>query len=164
MLSRHFNPIERGGAKWDAGMILYEFDALREPERTQFPKVRAYLESLGIEFNEVRPQMLWCGRIVPDLYIANQLEAVPLGWYGDQVYFHPTDRRKSEWPVGMMLNTVSTACHGGKFHDTFIEPMCVKVLGVPTSSVIARYHRAAWLPIYWPETLRARASFETRFW
>ena len=84
MLSRHFQPIERGGMKWDAGMILMEFDALREPEATQFPQIGEYLRSLGMEFNEVKPQMLWCGHFHPDLYIANQLAAVPDGWHDNE--------------------------------------------------------------------------------
>src|SRR5690242_18231915 len=103
-------------------MILYEFSALREPERSQFPKVRAFLEQAGMEFNEVAPKMLWCGNIVPDLYIANQLEAVPLGWCVKRETNLSFPSKKSSWPETLTLREQSLFNHGSNFHDTFIEP------------------------------------------
>ena len=165
MLSRHFSPILKGGLKFDAGMILMEFDALREPERTRFPDIGEYLRGL-FEFNEVLPKMLWKGEIHPDLYIANQLDAVA-GMDFPAVDFIPNeiaDKWKQNGPDDYNLNQASRIRHGDQFHDTFIEPMCAKILGIPTSEVVARYHRCAWLPLYWPQTLRNRESLPTRFW
>lgn len=163
MLSKHFQPIERGGYRWDAGMILFEFDALREPEKTQFPKIGEYLRGLGMEFNEVKPQMLWCGHFHPDLYIANQLDAVPLSLVNPNDW-NVNGARKQEWPEEFSLASASRTYNGIPFHEAFIEPMCQKILGIPSSAVVAKYHRTAWLPLFFPQTLREKKNLPTKFW
>lgn len=163
MISNHFCPVVRNGMKFDAGMCLLEFDALREPEATQFPKIGDYLRGLGFEFNEVKPSMLWCGNIVPDLYIANQLDAVPLGFVESRVDLVPSNN-KASWPETYTLNQASRIRNGEKFHHAFIEPMCIKISGIPSNEIIARYHRSLWLPLYWPQTLRKKESLPTKFW
>lgn len=164
VISSHFRPVERNGMKWDAGMILYEFDALREPEKTRFPQIGDYLRGLGVEFNEVCPQMLWCGHIVPDLYIANRLTAVPQGWQSSVEMPVPRSHNKARWPDTLSLRAQSLISHGKEFHEAFIEPMCEKIAGIPSAEVVARYHRALWLPLYWPQTLRDKTPLYTRFW
>ena len=157
MLSPHFKPVEHFGYKFDRGMILYEFDALREPEKTRFPKIGEWVKA-RVDMVEIpTPKMLWNGRLCPDLYIANQLDAVPEG-LGDDAMAVPG------WGDDATLEEVSVIGHGEAFHDTFIEPMCQKITGLDSSRVLARLHRAAWLPLYWPETLKARASIKTPFW
>lgn len=131
MLSKHFQPIEANGCKFDRGMILFEFDAFREPEKTQFAKIGEWVKE-RIEMVEIpTPQMLWRGKFAPDPFIANQLSGVPADV---------------------------------DFHETFIEPMCRKISGRSYSEMERKYHRALWLPEYWPETLRARQSLRTPFW
>jgi hypothetical protein len=159
----HFDPIEIDGLKFDRGMTLFEFDAFREPERTRFPLIGEYVKA-RCQMNEIpTPQMYWRGKCWPDLYIANQLEAVPKGWVGDDVLFHPSMRDKREWPADVSLSSVSGAWHGTAFHDTFIEPMCRKITGRSTSEMSAKYHRSVWLPLYWPQTLREGESLRTTF-
>jgi hypothetical protein len=165
MLSSHFQPIEIDGHKFDKGSILYEFDAHREPERTQFPQIGAWVKS-RIPMNEIpTPQMYWQGRCWPDLYIANQLDAAASYW-DYPVHEIPivayTD--KSNWRDDITIESVSLYLHGKVFHDTFIEPMCRKIAGRPSSEIAAKHHRAIWLPLYWPKTLRTRQSIPTPFW
>ncbi len=144
-------------------MCLFEFSALREPEATQFPKIGAWLRKKGVEFNEVpTPQMLWKGALWPDLYIANQLDAVPSDFWIPQ-YVQAPQIPKQEWANDLPLEVVSLWQHGAQFHDEFIEPMCRKITGRSSSEIAAKYHRSIWLPLYWPETLRARASIRTPF-
>ncbi len=157
-------PFEFAGRKFDRGSILFEFDALREPEATRFPQIGAYLRSKGIEFNEVpTPQMLYRGALWPDLYIANRLEGVPL----EMECAHPprcfTPKDKREWAGDFPLDNASRLHHGTDFHDTFIETFCRKITGLPSASISAKYHRSIWLPLYWPQTLRARKSIATPF-
>lgn len=162
MISKHFKPVEKANIKWDAGMILFEFDALREPESSYFPLVEGHLKSLGIEFSRVEPKMLWRGKIHPDLYIANRLDAVPEGWHGTSIAVPLKDKKLLA--DNLTVEAVSKRNHGEEFHNAFIEPMCQKILGIPTAAIVARYHRSAWLPLYWQETLKDRKSLDTRFW
>lgn len=157
-------PVEHFGHKFDRGMTLYEFSALREPERTDFPRIGAWLRSKGIEFNEVpTPQIIWRGQMWPDLYIANQLDAVPEGWHGHQLLeLHPS--YKSIWHDNFSLEIASLQNHGKEFHDAFIDPMCLKITGESSANICAKYHRAVWLPVYWNQTLRARESIPTKFY
>lgn len=109
--------------------------------------------------NEIpTPQMYFQGKFWPDLYIANQLDAAVGS--GGVCVFHD----KHNWQDAMSLEMVSLAQHGKEFHDTFIEPMCRKIAGRSSSEISAKYHRAVWLPLYWPQTLRTRQSIPTPFW
>ena len=159
----HLRPVEHWGLKFDRGMTLFEFQAFREPERTQFPQIGAWLRAKGVEFNEVpTPVMLWNGVLHPDLFIANQLEAVPYDFYSRA----PVEWQycKSEWSNEYALESASISSHGEKFHDTFIETLCHKITGRHSSEISAKFHRSVWLPLFWPSTLRDRASIKTTFW
>ncbi|MFZ4596965.1 MAG: hypothetical protein ACOYOF_22140, partial [Verrucomicrobiaceae bacterium] len=43
--------------------------------------------------------------------------------------------------------------HGQALHDHFVEPFVRKLLNVSSAEVLARYHRAAWVPLFHPQTL-----------
>lgn len=53
--------------------------------------------------------------------------------------------------------TAAAANHGA-LHDVLFEPFVTKVMGVASSAFLARHHRYAWTPLYWPESLRAARS------
>ena len=157
-------PVEHFNRSFDRGMILCEFQALREPEATRFPQIGAWLRAKGVAFNEIpTPSMYWRGKLWPDLYIANQLEAVPDSLISERDW-EVKPENKSSWPDGFSLASASRTYHGVRFHEAFIEPMCGKITGLPSSEIAAKYHRAIWLPLYWPQTLRARASIRTPFY
>ena len=161
-------PVEHFGRKFDRGCILFEFSAFREPERTRFPQIGAFLRAKGVEFNDVpTPKMLWRGKLWPDLYIANQLDALR----GDEYDFPSVDRapplyvkRKEDWDGDVSLERLSRSYHGETFHAEFIEPMCRKITGRTSAEIAAKHHRAIWLPLYWPQTLRARQNLPTPFY
>ena len=157
-------PVEHFGLRFDRGSILFEFDALREPERTQFPQIGHYLRARGVEFNEVpTPQMLWRGKLWPDIYIANQIGAsTELFYFAEHVL--PPEIPKAEWANNLPLELVSLWQHGAQFHDAFIEPMCRKISGEHTANIVAKFHRSIWTPIYHAQTLRARQSLPTAFY
>ena len=161
---KFLKPEQSFGLNFDRGMILFEFDALREPEKTRFPQVGEWLRS-RCEFNEIQtPKMLWRGKLWPDLYIANQLDAVREGVCGDTFGIGSHARNKAKWNDSYSLEIASIENHGEAFHAEFIEPMCRKISGRPSSEISAKYHRSIWLPLYWPETLRARQSLRTPFY
>ncbi len=49
--------------------------------------------------------------------------------------------------------TASTANHGKTMHEKLIVPYLLKAQGVTADRMLARYHRVAWLPLFYPETL-----------
>lgn len=164
MLSSHFSPVEIDGHKFDKGMILFEFNAMREPEATRFPKVGEYIKAMTGMVEIPTPSMYWMGRIYPDLYISNQLDAIKDKGCGSAEYeefMHP--RNKSKWDDSMSLADASLWLSGSWFHNSFIEPMCHKIAGVPSTKLSAKYHRSIWLPMYWPETLVFQQSIDTKF-
>ncbi len=172
MLSKHFEPLEIDGHLFDKGMILYEFDALREPEASQFPKIGELIKSRTQMVQVSTPKMFWNGMFFPDLFISNKLSELkeymdgisdiwPTHRDGDD-YSDP--RNKSNWHDALPLMSVSIENHGVWFHNTFIEPMCQKITRRSSAHICAKYHRAAWLPIYWSETLRTGKDLDTKFY
>lgn len=158
------HPVEHFGRKFDRGMVLFEFDALREPEKTRFPQIGAWLRERVPMVEAPTPSMLWRKRICPDLYIANQLEALRDTDCGTQGHLQGTGCHLTIEGGDVSFEFVSRFQHGDSFHETFIEPMCRKITGRPSREIAAKYHRAIWLPLYWPQTLRARASIRTPFY
>ncbi len=156
----HLDPIVIDGLKFDKGMTLFEFDAFREPEKTRFQKIGEYVKA-RCQMNEIpAPQMYWQGKYWPDLYIANQLDAVrPL--HLPRFDLRP---QKHLWADDYSLRSASLENHGVWFHDNFIEPMCHKITGRNAHEIAAKFHRSIWLPLYWPETLREGKSLRTPFW
>jgi protoporphyrinogen oxidase len=49
--------------------------------------------------------------------------------------------------------TASLANHGKTMHEKIIAPYLWKAQGVTADKMLARYHRVAWLPLFYPETL-----------
>lgn len=158
-------PQERFGRFFDRGSILFEFDALREPERTTFPKIGEWVRERVPMVEIPTPSMLWRGKLWPDLYIANQLEAVPNNWrWKPKSYAEYPLIPKFQWGDALELDVVSKYLNGELFHAAFIEPMCLKITGLPSAQISAKHHRAIWLPLYWPQTLRSRQSIPTKFY
>lgn len=168
MLSKFFEPIEIDGYKFDKGSILYEFDAMREPEKTQFPKIGEFIRSRSEMVEIDTPQMYWNGVYWPDLFISNRIDSFLLCNLGDNprcgwdLENHP--RNKHDWSAEIPLVGPSLEYQGGWLHQNFIEPMCRKISGVPSWLISAKYHRSLWLPMYWPETVTEGKSLETKFY
>lgn len=121
------------------------------------------------------PQMWIDGRWLPDLLLSNGLSALPelgcaaaaraeLAASRDAADASPWHaRRKNDWaadgrrPDGSWLDceTVSRINHGQVLHEAVFAPFAHQVLGRDASHLAALYHRIPWLPLYWPETLRA---------
>jgi hypothetical protein len=181
----HLAGFHAAGRPFDGGMVLFEFDSFnREPEpdlRGYDPVrrndcgrfvdiVRRYVE-IRVPMVQVPPLLMrHDGGWVPDLIIGNRIDALAMLPEAGRAAMRgeleraaaEPDRtlhaaRKHESPAFATADfeTVSLRNHGRTFHAAFIEPLCRKILGVATREVPALYHRAAWLPLYWPETLLA---------
>jgi hypothetical protein len=177
----YFGGIEADGVRWDAGMVMYEFDSFRMP--VEAPALASYAplrrNDIGRFCTRVRdfvqrhqatrtidtPQMRHHGMWLPDLLLANRIEALPrlacaeaaraeLGADLPQRQASPWHaRRKDDWQPGPDYDQASRANHGSVLHDALFAPFARQVLDRDASHLRALYHRIPWLPLYWPETL-----------
>lgn len=119
------------------------------------------------------PEMLLAGRRRPDLLLANGWDALPdlpgAALMREQLAALPRDgcwhpRGKTGWPRDggtgtdgaaspLLYETVSRRSHGDALHDGVFAPFIRKMLDREASGLAALYHRIAWLPLFWPETL-----------
>ena len=179
----HFAGLKLDSRRFDPGMVLYEFSASnREPSpdvRGYDPTrrndcgrftgiVRDYVEQRVRTVIAPDPAVFIDGRAMPDMVIANHVASVTSfdGKTCESIrqelkaicaagphLLHAS--RKSVDPAfsGLDFASVSIANHGRTLHEVLFEPLCRKILGVACSDILAIYHRAAWLPLYYPETL-----------
>lgn len=165
MLSKFFEPVEINGYKFDKGMQLYEFSAMREPEATRFPKIGEFIRSRAEMIEIDTPHMYWHKKYWPDMFISNRIDFLKIEWpllYGSEDEYHP--KHKKTWPENYPLHAASYNNNGSYIHEEIVEPMCMKISENYTSMFSAKYHRSLWLPIYWPETLTEGKSIYTKFY
>lgn len=157
MLSPFFLPHEALGRKFDKGMTLYEFDALRSPEKEQFPLIGDFVRK-HIRMVEIpKPQVVYRDPLpynglnyLNDYFIANDTKAFAYSKHAPKTFLHPS--RKHEWGNDVDYETVSYLNHPGGMHESF-ETWCQKVCGFGLNKIVAKYHRALWLPLYHSESL-----------
>jgi hypothetical protein len=181
----YFAGVNAGGRRWDAGMVMYEFTSFTAPaeapplasydplRRNDIGRFCATVQSWVARHQATRtiamPQM-WTGtRCLPDLLLANGLEALAQLPCADAVRaelrstlaevqgsrWHAS--RKLDWAGqgGAMpdFDTVSRLNHGHVLHDAVFAPFARQVLGRDAGHIAAVFHRIPWLPLYWPQTL-----------
>ncbi len=178
----HFTTVTCQGVSFDAGMVLYEFTSYNalsggEDPRTynaavrndagRFCKtVRDYIGGYQVTHDIATPSMYVDGRVHDDILISNALSALRELSFADTVEaelgalvtvpaaaLHASRKHRSETFKTTDYRSASLANHGATLHGSLIEPFCQKLLNVPTSDVVALYHRVAWLPLFYPETL-----------
>lgn len=185
-LGGHFAGVTVGGARFDAGLVIFEYGALNSggtPDPLTYDAdvrndcgrfgavLAAYTESLGITLERVPALQMWLdGRRLPDFVFDTRLEglrAMPR-WLREHARAelellvsrgeHPLHaRRKYREPRyrSASYEEASVANHGVVLHHACLDPFARKVTGRPPSELLALYSRAAWLPLFWPETLLA---------
>lgn len=181
-LGGHFGGLSLGGEVFDAGMVFLEFTSFNadpkadvgsyDPMRKNdvgrfFPLIERTLGRFGSFVPVTTPQMRVQGRTLPDLLVANRIDSLQelepatkesmrrelqdIGTVRGPLH---ASQKLSDAGFGSHdLATVSLANHGRTFHELFVEPFCRKVTGRPSSSLVGLFHRLAWLPLFYPETL-----------
>jgi hypothetical protein len=177
----HFSSVECGGCLWDAGMVLHEFTAYNIQHDIQSihtydsavrydagrfcAVVRDFVHSYQHTSEIAAPAMYVEGQVLPDLLIANQLNALGQLPFASAMQaqllqlvkakgvLHASRKHVAPDFQQYSYTEASLANHGSAFHDKVIEPFCRKVLDMDAAAIPALYHRAAWLPLIYPETL-----------
>lgn len=157
----------------DTTASLMDYNPRRKNDSGRFvSKIRQYFDELGVEMDEVStPRMFFDRAYHTDFLMANRLgslhdlkepEKQSVLQEVRQIIDDPKLKqyhasRKSEDAIFTQesVETVSLANHGRTFHDKFMEPFSLKLTNLPTSQFLGLYHRVLWLPLFYPETIRA---------
>ncbi len=130
------------------------------------------LESFISMFHElnpiITPSMSVDGKIMDDMIISNNIQSIrkisglqgitnELNMINNKINldnnYHPINKFKSLHYEDKSYSYISQKVHGRILHDKLWDPMCRKAIGVSSEFLIAKYHRKAWLPFYYPESL-----------
>ncbi len=174
-LGGHFAGAQIGEARFDVGMVLLEklaptaaharlntYDPLQRNDWTRFAdRAAAWLDACEPLVRAPTPECLVEGRFVPDYLITNRLDvfrganvASPPQLGRDDPR-HATHKNTGAAYEQLSYADAAQANHGDALQARFIEPFVRKLTGHGSEVLLARYHRAAWAPLYYPETLTA---------
>lgn len=171
----HFRGMRLEDADFDIGMVLLELlpgaddDADRADYRpgvrydwTRFGgHVDRWLATHVPRVRTPTPEVLVDGRRWPDYLIANRLDVLAGDAFPPPPLVPREDPRhaaaKIDSPAFATLRYAEAAelNHGTVIQRRLVAPFAAKLLGQAGEDLLARYHRAGWLPLYWPETLGA---------
>ncbi|MEF7616117.1 hypothetical protein V4F39_19540 [Aquincola sp. MAHUQ-54] len=179
-LGGHFAGTRVDGHDFDIGMVLLERPAGTGPspsaidyraevrnDWTRFsPQVAAWMDERMAPRRVPTPTVQVDGRFGPDYLIANRLDLLAGTRMSAQPLIDRGDPRhaihKTAGPVYDSLSYADAALanHGAAWHERYIEPFVRKLLDASSSDFLARFHRAGWVPLYYPETLASACRGE----
>lgn len=174
-LGGHFAGLTLEGRAFDVGMVMLErpgvvpaaspaidYHAARRNDWTRFAgDVAAWMDERIAPRRAPTPTVQAQGASGPDYLIANRLELLAGSGAGADAPPAADDARHARHKVdGAPYDTMSYAeaaalHHGADWHARWIEPFVHKLLDCGSDAFLARYHRAGWVPLFWPGTLDA---------
>jgi hypothetical protein len=171
------------GTNFDIGMNYFEFTSfhtpsddletynpqLRNDSARFFHKIEKYVAA-HCDFAEVdTPSCYVNDAFYPDFVMSNQLDFLSqlpdnqkdkikneLEKILEKGIFplHASQKKQNEQLfVESSFEAVSLANHGETFHALYIESLCKKILNCSSADLPALFHRVAWLPLFYPNTL-----------
>ena len=182
----HFTRMSVGSLCFDPGAVSHEFTAYNDvgdadpldydPRRRndwgRFTRlIESYTRShIALERMPL-PNTVFAGDIQPDIVMSNRLdvlqhpllksrarqELAALSARTEQ-QLHPRHKKTSKAFVTSSYYDASLQNHGATLHCALFEPMFHKMSNISTTRLLALYHRIAWLPLYYPETLLSQYS------
>lgn len=172
-LGGHFRGMRAAGLDFDLGRVMVEraeaavvaSSAPRpddaEPWTVRGAEVDAVLhEHLSGLHRAPTPESHVLGRRWPDHITANRLDVISHPGLPEAATTNRDDalhasRKMMPGAYDSADYATAAVANHGLLHDVLFEPFVQKVMGTPSSAFLARHHRYAWTPLYWPETLRA---------
>jgi hypothetical protein len=174
-LGAHFAGMQIDGYSFDIGMVLLE--KVQRPDSTDDlrnynPEIRndwtrfGHLSSAWLDANVKTVRVPTSHTLVdnfayPDYLLSNRLDAFrnaqggPEGTSGVADPTHASHKVSGELYDTLTYEQAASFNHGQQLHAHFIEPFVRKLTAVSSSDFLARYHRAGWVPLYYPETIHA---------
>lgn len=174
-----FSPVKVGKYHFDPGMMLLEFSSFNKDDEVNpgdydptkkndvgrfLLFVESYLSKF-FDFHKIsKPKMFFKGNLINDFLISNDFECLSLFNFSNK-YFKKIHQsifkenkkihasHKVENNYNFSLYDSSLRNHGRLLNENIIEPFAKKVFFLSGKDLLAKYHRAGWLPLYYPETL-----------
>lgn len=172
-LGGHFAGTTAGGINFDVGMVMLEkhfpetdcrdlstYDPSVRNDWTRFGRLAGdWLDENCRLVRAASSECLIGGKVYPDYLISDRLDCLthshlepPRALAADDPH-HASRKSTSTAYDALTYEQASLANHGAQFHARFIEPFVKKLTGRSSSDLLARFHRAAWAPLYYPETM-----------
>jgi hypothetical protein len=180
----HFTRLQVGNLTFDPGAVSHEFtafnaegardpllyDSRRRSDVGRFIQLIEEYTRSHIDLAKMpEPKTVYGGQLLPDIVMSNRLDLlhhpVLAGRVNAEQAFvaesvpselHPRHKKTSLLFLERSYYEASVANHGATLHSAIFEPMFYKMSAVSSTRLIALYHRIAWLPLYYPETLRSQ--------
>lgn len=176
----HFGGLVADGVAFDIGMVTLERPApgtgpvppLRDHDpdrRYDWTRFGALVDRWQAGRAELRrtptPEVVVGGRRWPDHLMTDRLEvlagAAAPGPGPDRLDpRHAAHKVTGAAYATLTYREAALVNHGPDVQDRLVEPFLQKVLGPDRDLLLARHHRAAWLPLYWPATVAAASRSE----
>lgn len=178
----HFRGITVNGWEFDLGMVMLEqlpapalpcndlndYKPQQRNDWTRFGHLASRWLRNQLPLRQVpTPTCHLEGRDVPDLLIANRLDALHqtdsslLPWLDHNDPCHAHNKLRPGVYDTLNYAQAATLNHGRAIQERFVDPFVEKLSAKKSSDFLARQHRAAWAPLFYPETLRAAAAGQT---
>jgi len=156
----HFSGMNIGGDFYDLGMVLLELNpgannpTLYKPAENEKAALSTFLK--GYDIREAEVKVLYENELYPDFIICDNEIPIKsdLGLIADSNRFqhHPKDKWHNE-------AFEKTSYHGAcqqlypEFYLEFLKNIASKITNDSANQLSCRYHRLAWLPLFYPETV-----------
>lgn len=171
------------GTNFDIGMNYFEFTSFHTPSNdleTYNPQLRndsarffhliEKYAAAHCDFAEVdTPSCYVNDGFYPDFVMSNQLdflsqlpdnqkdkikkELITIIEKGISPLHASQKKQNEQLFIESSFEAVSLANHGETFHNLYIESLCKKILNCSSADLPALFHRVAWLPLFYPNTL-----------
>lgn len=180
----HFNKISVNGLNFDPGAVLHEFttfndEGIKDPllytpaRRNDVGRfiqlVEAYTRSYVDLVKMQVPQTVYAQQLYPDIIMINRFEVLQHPYLKERVKgeiqnlqmsidhpWHPANKKTSNQFTDHSYSEISVATHGATLHSELFEPFFTKMSNLSSTRLLALYHRIAWLPFYYPETIQSQ--------
>jgi protoporphyrinogen oxidase len=178
----YFAGLEIDGVMFDAGLVKFELDGYLgqagvsqlssyDPERrNDVGRFLNIVHDWVLQYTPLHqfdmPKMWLGNKAYDDVVLANsyhtfsqlpfaQASIAELQAQAPSDAVHAREKAQGDSYHRLDYLKASLANHGKTMHEQIIAPYLLKAQGVTADKMLARYHRVAWLPLYYPETLLA---------
>ncbi len=156
-----------GGRPSDAGPGPADYRPDRRYDWTRFAGLVDRWQEAQAELRRTpTPEVRVEGRRWPDHLMSDRLDVLAtLGEPPPAVLPREDPVHASQKTTGAAYERLTyaeaaAANHGTALQQRLVTPFARKVLGPALDDLLALYHRAAWVPLYWPETVTAACAGE----
>lgn len=177
----HFSSIELNGIKFDPGSVSHELTSYNNTNqlnpadynpanRNDWGRFTSLIDSYTRSHLVLKridpPQTVYEGVFYRDIIMGNHLDILHHSSVSQQIkaelemlqVIEPADAHARHKNVSALYesssyNDLSALNHGPTLHRSLFDAFFRKLTDCSSDRLIAKYHRVAWLPFYYPETL-----------